>query len=157
MLTQLAKLQNRSEGRYATDHELQFIQDYVASFSLRLGTYTKLQKAESLIVQQVYNRLTKFHPDLLKHDDGDASRKWKGDTVRVLRYAAIAMLLDDQDSFQERFLFWFQTLMKAFKTQQSCNVTYRVMQEVVRDYLTVSEATIFCPILELTRRSLSGS
>ncbi|MDW8202565.1 MAG: phycobilisome protein, partial [Cyanobacteriota bacterium SKYGB_h_bin112] len=123
MLSQMQRLVAEVDGRYATDSELQFIQDYMASFKLRLSAYVKLQNAEATIVQQVYTRMQRMDSNLLKHGDADVTAKWKRDTIRALRYSAIAMLLNDPDILQERFLFWFQTIMKAFGTQQSCNVT----------------------------------
>ena len=82
------------------------------------------------------------------------SAKWKRDTFRVLRYSAVAMLVNDPDTLRERFLFWFQTIMKAFGAQKSCNATYEVMQQVVKQHLTPVQASLFCPILEINRQVL---
>jgi hypothetical protein len=55
---------------------------------------------------------------------------------------------------RERLLFWFQTIMRAFGAQRSCNVTYTIMQEVVKQHLTAEQASLFLPILEVNRRIL---
>jgi hypothetical protein len=49
-----------------------------------------------------------------------------------------------------------QTIMKAFGAQRSCEVTYQLMQEVVQEHLSPTEAKLFCPFLELTRVMLSS-
>jgi Phycobilisome protein len=154
MLSQLQRLGVEAEGRYATDSELQFISDYAQSFSLRVQTYQKLQASESAIIQQVQAKMQALDPTLFRSGNEDVSGKWKRDTIRVLRYSAVALLLDDPDTLRDRLLFWMQTIMRAFGAQRSCNVTYEVMQDVVKQHLLPNQANLFCPILELNRRSL---
>ncbi|MEB3337262.1 MAG: phycobilisome protein [Leptolyngbyaceae bacterium] len=157
MLSQLERLKSEIDGRYATDAELQFMVEYARSFNLRLHTYAKLQTVEAKIVQQVHAQLLKLDPALLKSGGEDVSAKWKRDTIRVLRYSAVALLLNDPDSLRDRLLFWMQTIMRAFGAQRSCDMTYRIMHEVVQQHLTATEASLFCPILELNRKLLGGS
>lgn len=157
MLSQMQYLGQVVDGRYATDEELQFISDYLQSFDLRLSTYAKLQVAEATIVQQVQTKLRSLDPALLQSGSEDVTAKWRRDTIRVLRYSAIAMLLNDADWLRDRLLYWMQTVMKAFGAQRSCDITYRVMQDVVRQHLTPAEARLFCPILELNRALLGGT
>lgn len=154
MLSQLEKLSMDTDGRFASDEELAFVDAYVQSFSLRLQTYQTLQLVESAIVQQVEAKMRSIDPMLFHHGKEDVSTKWKRDTVRVLRYSAIAMLMDDPETLRERFLLWFQSIMKAFGAEKSCNATYEVMQQVVKQHLTPQQASMFCPILELNRVSL---
>lgn len=154
MLSQLEKLSMDTDGRFASDEELAFVDAYVQSFSLRVQTYQTLQLVESAIVQQVEAKMRSIDPILFHNGKEDVSAKWKRDTVRVLRYSAIAMLMDDPATLRERFLLWFQTIMKAFGAEKSCNATYEVMQQVVKQHLTPQQASMFCPILELNRVAL---
>jgi Phycobilisome protein len=154
MLGQLQRFSFEIDGRYATDTELQFLTDYVQSFDLRVQTYQKLQAIESVVVQQVYTKMKAIDSNLFNSGNEDISAKWKRDTLRTLRYSATAMLVNDPDILRERFLLWFQTIMRAFSAQQSCDVTYKVMQEVIQQHLTPRQASLFCPILELNRRTL---
>jgi hypothetical protein len=154
MLSQFSRLCLEVEGRYATDSELQFLSDYTQSFSLRIQTYQRLQIAEAQIIQEVQAKMQALDPTLFQSPNEDVTRKWKRDTIRVMRYSAMAMLLNDPDLLRERLLFWMETVMRAFGAQRSCEVTYSVMQEVVKAYLTPLEANLLCPILELNRRSL---
>lgn len=154
MLKAFNELTNKAEGRYATDAELQFIVDYLNSYQLRLTTYQKLQVLEEKFVDEAYTQLGDIDPKLLKSGQTDLTTKWKRDTMRVLRYSAVALLLDDAELHQERFLFWFQTIMRAFGAQRSCEATYMVMQEVAKEQLSSAEAALLCPILELNRSAL---
>jgi Phycobilisome protein len=157
MLSQIQSLSRRVDGRYATDAELQFLDNYAQSFSLRVETYRKLQAAETLIVKQVQAKMQEIDPTLFNPGKEDVSTKWKRDTIRTLRYSAIAMLLDDPNTLRERFLIWFQTIMRAFNAQQSCDITYLILQEVVKQHLPPMQANLFCPILELNRRLLGNT
>ena len=154
MLSQIQRLTLETEGRYATDEELGFLADYTRSFNLRVQTYQKIQECEAAIVQQVQTKMRATDPTLFRSGNEDITAKWKRDTLRVLRYAAAAMLIDDPETLREQFLFWFQTIMRAFSAQRSCNVTYTVMQEVVKQHLIPQQANLFLPILEVTRRML---
>jgi hypothetical protein len=154
MLSQFDRLSQLVDGRYATDDELHVISDYTNSFQLRLETYLKLQAAEVDIVQQVQARLKAIDPALFQNGHQDMTAKWRRDTIRALRYSATAMLVNDPETLKERFLLWFQTIMRAFGTQRTCDVTYKIMQDVVKQHLTSAQANLFCPFLELNRQFL---
>ncbi|MEM8611348.1 MAG: phycobilisome protein [Cyanobacteria bacterium P01_H01_bin.105] len=151
MLSQLQILVREVDGRYATDTELMFLQDYLKTARLRFSAYQKLQKAEKDIIQQVKHKLKIADPHLLVRGKVDLSVKWHRDTVRVLRYCAHALLVSDEEGLEETFLLWFQSIMRSFKAQHSCDITYKVMQDVVRQHLTPQEAELFCPILAQAR------
>lgn len=156
MLSQLERLSAKVDGRYATDEELQFLSDYVKSFEERLQTYEALKEAEVHIVRQVEGKLKASDPALFHSGGEEITLKWRRDTLRTLRYSAIAMLVNDPDTLKERFLLWFQTIMRAFGAQQGCEATYQVMQEVVKRHLKPAQVEVFYPFLELNRRSLGG-
>lgn len=151
MLSQVKRLSLAADGRYASDAELEFLVNYVQSYPLRVQTYTDLQALETKLVQQAYLKIRSIDPALFNYNRADVSLKWKQDTIRVLRYTSVAVLIDDSTTLNERFLTWFQTIMRAFGTQRSCNITYRVLQDVVKQNLTIDQAELVCPILELTR------
>ncbi|MBW4653995.1 MAG: phycobilisome protein [Kaiparowitsia implicata GSE-PSE-MK54-09C] len=157
MLSQLKNLSLNLDGCYATDADLQWLEDYAQSYALRLETYQQLQVCEAAIVQQVLEKIKTLSPNLFFSGREDMTAKWKRDTLRVLRYSAIALLINDPDTLRERFLLWFQTIMRAFGAQHSCAVTYEVMHQVVQQHLTPKQANLFCPILELNRQVLGPS
>ena len=157
MLSQCENLSQMTEGRYATDAELDFLLSYTESYPKRLSLYQKLQTIEASIINTVYERLMAADPHLLQHKKRNISVKWKRDTLRTLRLSAMAILLDDPATLQDRYLLWFQTVMGAFKAQKSCDMTYSIMQEVVQDLLEPDESKLLIPILELNRTALGMS
>ncbi|MEM7771807.1 MAG: phycobilisome protein [Cyanobacteria bacterium P01_A01_bin.37] len=154
MLKAFHNLSVQAEGRYATDAELQFAVDYTNSYTLRLALYQKLQRLEKPFIEQVYQQLNASEPSLFRTGKKNLAAKWKRDTMRVLKYSALALLLDDTEIHQERFLFWFQTIMRSFGAQRSCDATYTALQQVAMQKLSDVEAAMFCPILELNRVAL---
>lgn len=157
MLSQVSHLIAATDGRYATDQELMFFQTYLRTARLRFSVYQKLQAVEQTIVQEVLATLRAQDPTVLTSANQDITAKWQRDTVRVLRYTALAVLLDDPQSFKESILMWFQTVMRAFRAERSCHLTYQAMQEVVRRHFTPEECQILVPILELSRMELGAA
>lgn len=154
MLQQLEQLCINTDGRFATDAELIFFQDYLKTARLRFSLYQKIQKLEPQLIQKLLNQIKSSNPSLLRAGDTDLTAKWQRDTVRTLRYAAAALLTDDSDIFRDRMLMWFQTIMKSFKAERSCQETYKFMQIILRQALTSEEAELFCPLLEMSRAIL---
>lgn len=156
MLSQFDQLCRASEDRFAQDTELEFLEDYVKSFILRKELFGKLRSMEKSLVQKVYAQLMAKSPNLLKSGSQDLTAKWTTDTLRVLRYIAHAILMNDMETYRQRFLLWFQTIMKAFGTQNSCRLTYEVMTIVLQESLTPQEYEIALPFLQLTQETLGG-
>ncbi|MBD2106145.1 phycobilisome protein [Nodosilinea sp. FACHB-13] len=157
MLTNVQALVQATDGRYASDQELMFFQQYLGSVSTRLRAYQKIQGAEQQIINQVLTRLKVQKPDIFLVGSQDLATKWQRDTVRVLRYSATALLLNDSEWLKDTLLMWFQSIMRAFGAQESCNLTYTVMQEVMTQHLNTEELRLFLPILELSRTLLGKS
>jgi Phycobilisome protein len=156
MLSQMERLSFDVEGRYASDDELRFIPELLKTYELRVQTYQKLQELEQTVIQQVYEKMLAQDANILRSGNVDLAPKWKRDTIRVWRYSAAAVLINDSETFRDRFLLWFQTVMRAFNAQKSCYVTYTTMQEVVKLHLTHQQSSLFLPILDLNR-SLLGN
>ncbi|MBE9136081.1 phycobilisome protein [Nodosilinea sp. LEGE 07088] len=157
MLTNVQSLIHNSDGRYASDQELMFFQTYLSSVGTRLRAYQKIQRAEQQIIAQVMAQLKAQRPSTFQVGGQDLTAKWQRDTVRVLRYSATALLLDDTERFKETLLTWFQSIMRAFKTQESCHLTYTAMQAVMPNHLNAEELKLYIPILELCRVVLGAA
>lgn len=156
MLSKLQQLGSNADGRYASDEELKFMDTYITSFDGRVKAYQTIKAVEKEIVDAVLLKLKSSYPSLLLSKGEDMQNKWRQDTFRVLRHSAMTVLLDDQELLRQQFLYWFQTIMQAFGAQEACNVTYQIMQDVVRELLPKDVADLLCPILE-TNRNFLGS
>lgn len=149
MLTELQRLSVEADGRYATPEELEFLKSYLETFQYRISAYQKLQKYEPIILQKIQNKLIKTNPQIFMKGSIDFTSKWRLDTIRVLRYSAMILLINDPDYLQERLLTWFATILQAFKVQDITEFTYKAMSDVLEDYLTPEEKNVFFPLIEL--------
>ncbi|OIP73466.1 MAG: phycobilisome protein [Oscillatoriales cyanobacterium CG2_30_44_21] len=156
MLSKLQQLGNNLDGRYANDDELQFMDTYISSFDARVDAYRQIKAVEKEIVESVLTKMQTSYPTLLLPKGEDMQNKWKQDTFRVLRHSAMTVLLDDPEQMRQQFLYWFQSIMQAFGAQEACNITYLLMQDVVRTTLPKDVSNLLCPILEMNRNFLGS-
>ncbi|MEI6427594.1 MAG: phycobilisome protein [Pseudanabaena sp. ELA607] len=155
MLSHLQEINLEIDKRYASDDELLHISQYVSSFSQRCIAYQELQKVEDALLQKVAQKLNLIDGGkLFQFGAKDVTDKWYQDTRRVLRHSALAMLLNDPKLLQNRFLYWFQTIMQAFGTQRACTLTYTVMEETIDTFVSEPTANLVKPILVLNRETL---
>lgn len=149
MLTQLTSLSVEADGRYAKSEELQFLKGYFQFLDQRVSAYEKISAAEAEIISRVEAKMRTLDPNLFSNATGDFTETWRRDIVQLLRYAAAALLFNEHDHLREGLLLWHNTIAKAYQFDQTCKTTFEVMPEVIKQYLTPQEASLFCPILEL--------
>lgn len=154
MLTYLERLSIETDGRYATSEELEFLKLYFASFNLRLKTYQKIHQYETEIIQTIQNKIQLNYPKTFIRGSTNVTQKWRLDTVRVLRYSAMALLINDPNYLKERLLIWFSTVLQALQVQDLTKLTYQTMTEVIVNYLTQEEQALFLPLIELNLKIL---
>ncbi len=94
------------------------------------------------------------NPNLFKRGSRDLSSIWRRDVINVLRCSVAAMLIDDLDWLRDSLLLWHRTIVNANKTQHISQATYKVMPEIMRQYLTPEELELIMPILQLDRSIL---
>lgn len=149
MLQQLARLSLEADGRYATATELQFLKDYLQSLEQRVCAYEKIRAAEEEIVHAVEAKKRSHSTDLFQLNAQDITQVCRRDMVNVLRYSATALLFNDCDRLRESLLLWYRTIVRSFKYESYADVTYQVIQDVVKQHLTAEEAALLQPILAL--------
>lgn len=154
MFTNLERLSVEVDGRYATSEELDFLKSYFGTFKYRISAYQKIKNNESAIMNQIQENLEKMNPDIFIQGSVNLKSKWHLDTLRVLRYSAMALLIDDPEYLRQRLLIWFSTILQAFKVQALTQLTYKTMTDVIISYLTPEENHLFLPLIELTSNTL---
>jgi hypothetical protein len=155
MFTNLERLSVEADGRYATAEELDFLRSYFQTFKYRISAYQKIKNNESAIMNKIQENLEKMNPNIFMQGSVNLKSKWHLDTVRVLRYSAMALLIDDPEYLQQRLLIWFSTILQAFKVQTLTQLTYKTMADVIISYLTPEENRLFLPLIELNSNTLS--
>ena len=151
MLSRTQELLRTTEGRYATDAELQFLEDYAKSFPKRLKAYQVLRKQERSLIQAAYKQLRSRHPELFPAGDKEALKKWQRDTLWVIRFSALAMLMDDVDALRDRLMLWFQTIMRAFGVHKTCYLTYSTLKTLAPQLMGAEDGALLAEVLEFHR------
>jgi hypothetical protein len=157
MLKQLARLSVETEGRYATDKELQFLEDYMKSTEKRISAYEKMRENEEAIVHRWEAQKRAKNENLFEMNGKDITQICRRDMVMVLRASAAAMLFDDIDLLQEMALLWYKTIVKSFGYSKYASVNYKIIQEVIQLYLSAEEAALIMPVLQLNHTVLSAA
>ena len=155
MLNQLTRLSQEADGRYATDQELQFLQDYLSSVELRTNAYIKISDQSEPILDKVKAKLDAANSKLFARGSRDLSDIWRRDVAIVLRCSIAAMLLNDLDWLRDSFLLWHRTIVNANRTPHISKATYSVMPEVMKEYLNDEEIKLILPILQLNQSVLN--
>lgn len=150
MLTQLSRLNLHADGRYATDQELQFLEDYLNSADQRINTYQKVRENEVSILLEVEAKMHELNKDnclfyMTQHEIEICRR----DRQNAVRYSSAAMLINDLDRLRDGLLIWVQTIVRAVGYKHFVRTHYPIIQEVIKGYLTPEEAAFILPALQL--------
>ena len=156
MLKQITKLTIEADGRYATDRELEFVEDYLSSADLRLSAYEKISEKSEEVLDKTKAMLDQKNPKLFTRETKDLSSIWRRDVAIVLRCSVAAMLINDLDWLRDSLLLWHRTIVNANKTEHISEATYGVMPQVVEEYLTDEEMKLILPVFQLNQSVLSS-
>lgn len=155
MLTQLKRLSLEAEGRYASDQELKFADDFLSSVDLRISTYRKLRDACDKIVDETQAKMLSMDSKVFTTSRGDVTQICRRDISIILKCTAAALLFNDSVSLKEGLLLWHLTIAKAYKVNQVGKMAFKVMPEVLEKYLSPEELRLVSPILSLDSAVLS--
>jgi hypothetical protein len=156
MLKQLNRLSIDADGRYASDAELKFLQDYLDSFDLRVSAYEKIRNNEEKIINQLAAKAMAANPKIFFKGSVDHTAICRRDRAHVLRISSAAMLLDELENLRDGFLCWYRTIIQAFNDQMPAQITYQMLGEIVSQYLTPEEMSLIRPALELNKSILGA-
>lgn len=154
MLTQLTKLAQECDGRYASDAELEFLGDYLEEIDQRINTYDKIRNMENKLVEQTDIKVKSENPKAFCKNGQDLSSICQRDRKHTLRFLATAMLFNEPDKLRKTFL-WQSIIMRAFKDQNPSNLTYKMMGEVMKEEFNDEEMKLVNPALQLVQTMLS--
>jgi hypothetical protein len=157
MLKQLANLTIDADGRYATDAELKFIHNYLNSVKQRVEIYEKIRDSEEAIVEKVKSERKMFHevPGNFSHLTREQKEEFcTRDLKSVMRCSAAAILLEEPDRLREALLLWYCTIVRAFNYLEQTQLTYQVLEKVMKTHFTPEEVKLATPILRLNHTIL---
>lgn len=154
MLTQFARLSIDSDGRYASDSELQFLEDYFDTVETRINTYEKIRDTAEEIIPRMEVEKKKMDPTLFQLAGKDVTERCQSDLHRGLRYVATTVLFSDLNYLRENPLLWYRSIVHSFGFAREMDATYKLFPEVAKDYLSEEELDLALPVFQAYRSIL---
>lgn len=150
MHQQIEAIFDEAESRYLKPEELSILSKYVDSLPQRLEAYRQLRDRELEVMQQVADQLQAEMPQE-KVETLERSLK---NALLMLRYCAMAMLLNDESFVQERLLSWLGRTVQTYNTQAVDRTLYRLLNQRLSQSLSSDQINLLKPSLLLAQNSL---
>jgi hypothetical protein len=146
MTFKLDALFEAPDKRYLDTNELNVLSQYVSSIPERVNVYRIVRDQEVAIMQAVADTLQQqaSQPEAL------VERSVRNGLM-VLRYVAMAMLLDDQGFVEERLRDWLPEIVKAYETQALDGQLLQLLEQNLATVLSPPQLHLLKPMLEQAR------
>ncbi|NJK34563.1 MAG: hypothetical protein HC919_06205 [Oscillatoriales cyanobacterium SM2_2_1] len=151
MKTQLQELLDRAQERYLTSQDLKQFEDYVASLPDRLALYRLLRDQEVALLQRVADQAEAELKDAVGVETLEEGIK---NLILVLRYGAMAMLLDDEGFLKQRLLSWLERVLPIQQMRQLNEMLYRFLNQELKQRLTPRQQTLLLPLITTAQVTL---
>ncbi len=143
-----------TEGRYLRPDELQRLREYVEGIPKRVRIYQVLQSKEDEMVERVMEKFQAMAPNLSRRHGILAWERCRRDLKMVWRYCCMALLLNDEDYLRDKLLYWLETILKAFKMRDECQLAYKLMLDLLSAVFSPEESEMMRPYLLLAKTML---
>jgi len=152
MHPEIEALLDQAENRFLKAEELTAFKRQAATLSQRLKIYEFLREKEESIFQPVANQLEETFPDEKQETLERSLKHW----LLVLRYCAMAMLLNDQAFLEQRLLDWLSGIVEAHQTQKIEATICNLLQTRLKELLSEQARAILQPFLDQAQSILIG-
>ena len=138
-----------ADERYLKASDIVAFKSYTSSLAQRLETYELLRDKEIVIFQPIANQLLAIFPD--QQQDLERSLKnW----LAVLRYCAMAMLLNSPEFLERRLLEWLTDIVRVHQVQAIDTALYKALQKQLPQLLADKQYALLQPFLAQAAASL---
>ncbi|MBE9159963.1 hypothetical protein IQ265_24495 [Nodosilinea sp. LEGE 06152] len=143
MTFKLDALFDSPDKQYLDANDLSTLSQYVSSIPERMAVYRTLRDQEIAIVQPIADALQQQagHPEPL------VERSVRNGLM-VLRYAAMAMLLDDEGFVEERLQGWLPEMVKAYETRAVDQQLFQLLHKQLGKVFSPAQLGLLKPSLE---------
>ncbi len=146
----LETLFDEAENRYLKPEELKLLSQYVESLPQRMEAYRLLRDQEIELMQHVADQLQAALPQ----EKTEALERSIKNALLMLRYCAMAMLLNDESFVVERLLGWLSRTMQAYDSQKIDTTLYRLLNQRLTQVFSPQQMSLLSPPLLLAQKSL---
>ena len=145
----LHQIELQPEKTYLTAQDIGRLGKYVSSLSDRIRAYRQLREWEINLIQELVDRL----PVDLQQNTTTLEQSIK-QTILILRYAALGMLVDDANLGRRRLEGWLPTMVEVYQTQAIDALLHRSLNQQLPRLLTDSQFALLKPALEAAQQLL---
>jgi hypothetical protein len=143
MTFKLDALFDAPDKQYLDASDLSTLSQYVSSIPDRMAVYRTLRDQEIAIMQPIADALQQQggHPEaLVEHSVRNG--------LMVLRYAAMAMLLDNEGFVEDRLQGWLPEMVKAYETQAVDQQLFQLLQVQLGKVFSPPQLNLLKPSIE---------
>jgi Phycobilisome protein len=144
MHPEIEALLDQAETRFLKGEELIAFKRQAATLAQRLKIYEFLRDKEASIFQPIANKLQATFPDEKEETLERSLKHW----LLVLRYCAMAMLLNDRDFLEQRLLGWVSGIVEAHQTQKIEATVCNLLQIRLKELLSEQARAILQPFFD---------
>lgn len=153
MNSNIETLLDAAEDRYLKPEELTALGQYVTSLSDRLAVYRTLRDQEVQIMQPVVDQLQTQYAQ----EPTEKLERCIKNALLVLRYCAMAMLLDDENFVRDRISGWLTEVTQVYNTQAIDQQLYRLLEAKLAQTLSAAQVALLKPHLQTAQTVLMES
>lgn len=143
MDTALNSLIYAADDHYLSDADLVRLQKESQSLAERIEAYETLRDRELSILQTAADYLSEEFPSA----DSKLLERSVVHWLSILRYSAMAMLLNSPEFLNQRILEWMPDLVHAYQLQDIEKALYRLIQVQLKSSLSKEHQTLLEPFL----------
>ena len=148
----LRQLEIKPDRSYLTAQEISSFGQYVGSLADRMRAYRQLREWEVNLIQELVDRL----PADVQENTAALEQSIK-QTILILRYAALGMLVDDVDLGRRRLAGWLPTMVEVYQTEPVDRLLHRSLNQQLPRLLTDTQFALLKPPLEAAQQLLQTS
>ncbi|CCQ54281.1 hypothetical protein [Crocosphaera watsonii] len=139
-----------ADDHYLESSDLQSLRQGAVTLKELLKIYQSLRDKEIPIFQTIANSLVEAFPDENMQRLEQALQHW----MSVMRYGAMAMLLNNPDYFRHRLLEWLTDVIHA---QEMVEIETHIFENLIQgleEILTMEQMVILTPFLKQAKITL---
>jgi len=141
---------DEAENRYLKPEELTVLSTYVDSLPERLDAYRCLRDQEITVMQHVADQLEARCPN----ESQQTLERCLKNALLVMRYAAMAMLLNDSEFLTNRLVAWLEETNSIYQTQTIDTTLYQLLNHRLGEVLTQSQLKLLRPHLTIAEKAV---
>lgn len=153
MQSDIEALVHQAEEDYLKQPDIELFRQHAASLQKRLETYECLRDGEIAIFQPIVKQLMETYPQENPQLLEKVLKHW----VSVLRYCAMAMLLNNPEYLEYRLLEWLSDIVKAHQMESLESTLYELLLSSLSTVLAQQQLALLQPFLEQARVALLGT